>query len=145
MRLVVDTNIVFSAILNSSGNIGKLLIHYSRYFEFFSCQYLKEEIAAHRPKLKKLTKLTEAELDELIQITTGNILFINEQIIPQKDWRYAIELMKDLDQKDIAFVALTHHLKAHLWTGDKKLVKGLVNQGYDKVITTQILTDNLEK
>jgi predicted nucleic acid-binding protein len=145
VRLVVDTNIVFSAILNSSGNIGKILTHYARHFELYSCQFLKEEISAHLIKLKRLTKISDAELAELIQLTTSNIHFINEKILPEKDWHFAFDLLKNLDPKDIAFVALNHHLKAHLWTGDKRLIKGLLNQGYNKVLTTQALIETLEK
>lgn len=32
MKIVVDSNIVFSAILNSEGKIGNLLINGSKYF-----------------------------------------------------------------------------------------------------------------
>jgi predicted nucleic acid-binding protein len=53
--------------------------------------------------------------------------------------------MTNLDQKDIPFVALNHHLKAHLWTGDKRLIKGLLKQDYIKVLTTQTLIKTLEK
>lgn len=143
MKLVVDTNIVFSTILNSSSDLGRILIHQARYFEFYSCDFLKEEISNHRSKIKKLTGIKDQELDELVQLATGNIVFINENLIPNKDWQFAMALLKKLDLKDAPFVALTHPLKAHLWTGDKKLVKGLLAQGFDKIITTGILIDKL--
>jgi predicted nucleic acid-binding protein len=144
VKIVVDTNIVFSALLNTSGNIGKILTHYNRHFEFYSCQYLKEEIQAHWIKLRKFTKISDEELTELIQLTTGNIQFINETILPEKNWAFAVGLLKNLDHKDVPFVALNHHLKAHLWTGEKRLVKGLLKQGYSKVLT-QDLIETLEK
>lgn len=56
MKIVVDTNIVFSALPNSSGNIGKVLVQYGRFFEFYSCDFLREELIVHQKKLHKLTK-----------------------------------------------------------------------------------------
>jgi predicted nucleic acid-binding protein len=143
MKVVVDTNIVFSAILNSSGNIGKVLVNYGRQFEFYSCDFLKTEIALHQKKLLKLTRLNEAELNELITLCIKNIRFINESIVPAKDWRFAIDLLQDIDVNDAAFVALARNLKANLWTGDKKLIQGLTKQGYKKFVSTQQLLDNL--
>jgi predicted nucleic acid-binding protein len=34
MKIVVDTNIIFSALLNSNGNIGDLLFNSDKDFEF---------------------------------------------------------------------------------------------------------------
>ena len=37
---------------------------------------------------------------------------------------------------DIAFVVLSEYLDAQLWTGDKKLMKGLSNMGFTRGVTT---------
>ena len=70
MRIIVDTNIVFSAILNSSSKIGKILLHSKGHFQFYSCDYLRIEINRHRNRLLKLTKLSEDELAELESLVT---------------------------------------------------------------------------
>lgn len=149
MKIVVDTNIVFSAILNSSGNLGKILIHSKKYFQLYSCHYLKEEIFEHKNKLLKLTKLTERELLELIDLTTRNIEFLIETAIPEKTILKAYELVKDVDENDTIFVALTKHLKgSKLWTGDKKLITGLQKKEFKQIISTaelNALLDHKEK
>lgn len=61
MKLIVDTNIVFSAILNSSSNIGKILISESSN-RFYTCGFLLDEIFSHANKLKKATKLDDVDL-----------------------------------------------------------------------------------
>jgi predicted nucleic acid-binding protein len=101
MRGVVDTNIVFSAILNSSSNIGKVLIHLGRYFEFYSCHFLLEEIQLHKKKLKQISGLSDALLSEAIRLTTTNIRFINEELLPEKDWAFAANVLSGSDHKDI--------------------------------------------
>jgi predicted nucleic acid-binding protein len=44
MKIIIDSNIVFSAILNSQGKIGQLIINGSKFFKFYTVGLLKEEI-----------------------------------------------------------------------------------------------------
>ncbi len=78
MKIIVDTNIVFSALLNSGSKIGKILTHSKEHFQFFSCNYLQTEIQRHQKKLLKLTKLAEPALSELVELVTHHITFIDE-------------------------------------------------------------------
>ena len=82
MKIIVDTNIVFSAILNSNSRIGKILLNSKQHFQFFSCNYLRIEIQRHKNKLLKLTKLTEPHLAELERLLIQKITFIDERLIP---------------------------------------------------------------
>ena len=70
MRIIVDTNIVFSCILNSSNRIGKILLNSKEHFQFYTCDYLRTEIQRHHNKLLKVTKLTDEELEELEGLIT---------------------------------------------------------------------------
>lgn len=45
----------------------------------------------------------------------------------------AYRLVKDVDEKDIIYVALTIEMNGLLWTGDKKLIKGLQKKGFNKI------------
>jgi predicted nucleic acid-binding protein len=53
MKLVVDTNVVFSAILNTNSRISNVLLRPQKKYEFYSTSQLKREISTHRTKLKK--------------------------------------------------------------------------------------------
>ena len=59
MKIVVDTNIVFSAILNTQSRIGQILIIGSEYFEYYSVGLLKLEIIKHKLKILKFTGYTD--------------------------------------------------------------------------------------
>jgi len=96
MNIVVDTNIVFSALLNSDSRIGHLLLDSREKFDFFSCKYLQKEIYQHFEKLLKLTKLSDNELYELINIITGKIFFINELLLPVATIKKAKTLVTNL-------------------------------------------------
>ena len=139
MKVVVDTNIVFSALLNTNSNIGRLLLD-SRYnFEFYSCKYLQMEIQNHLDKIRKHTKLNSKDLHELIRLVESRIFFIDERLLPVNIIIEAKNLVADIDFDDFAFVAIANYLNAILWTGDKILLNRLKDKGYKNIITTQEL------
>jgi predicted nucleic acid-binding protein len=145
VKIVVDTNIVFSGILNASSKIGKLLINPSGQFQYYSCNFLKVEIARHRAKILRLTKLTDAQLSELERIVTANITFINEELLPEKLLIKTEKLLAEIDPDDTPFVAMTKHLGAKLWTGDMELYKGLRAKRFKDVVTTAELSTLLDE
>ncbi len=59
MKIVVDSNIVFSTILNTKSKIGQLLINGSKYFDFYTVGLLKDEIFKHKDKILDLTNFAE--------------------------------------------------------------------------------------
>ena len=137
MKIIVDTNIIFSAILNTQGHIANLLMT-KGIFEFYTPNYILIELSNHQNKLMKLLSIdSKEEIIELRSIITQNIEFIDEKLISKEHWKRADILTKNVDSDDIAFVALAFHLDGIVWTGDKKLKKGLTQKGYDAIIDTQ--------
>jgi predicted nucleic acid-binding protein len=136
MKIVVDTNIIFSALVNSSSNIGDLLFNTDKHFEYYSCSYMRYEIQKHWERLKKISKLSEKQLEISYTQVLSKIKFINEEIIPVEIWLASEEITKGIDIDDTDFVALTKFLKATLWTGDKVLYNGLKKLGFKKLINT---------
>jgi predicted nucleic acid-binding protein len=145
MKIIVDTNIVFSALLNSNSKIGRLLLNSRSHFEFFSCKYLQKEIQRHFHKILTYSRLKEEDLSELINLIESRIFFIDEKLLPETVISRAKELVKDIDFDDFAFVAIANYLNALLWTGDKVLMGGLQKKGYTNVITTLELSKLLEE
>jgi len=97
---------------------------------------LRYEIQKHWERLKKISKLS----DEQLQVSYTQVLlklkFINEEIIPVETWLAAEEITKEIDIDDIDFVALTKFLKATLWTGDKVLYNSLKKSKFKKLLNT---------
>ena len=78
MRVVVDTNIVFSAILNSNGLIGELLFNSEDQFEFYSTEFILDELAKYKTKLQSLTKMSEEKINVSIHQVLKNIDLISK-------------------------------------------------------------------
>src|SRR3989339_572303 len=117
MKIIVDTNIVFSAILNTDSKIGNLLIDSENHYQFYTPDYLRYELIKHHKKLKIISKLTD------------------EAIIEAK---YRIT-------KYIHFVGLTKYLGGYLWTGDKRLYEGLKLKEFTRIFNTKELWERKER
>ncbi len=125
-----------------------MLLTSKTHCQFYTCDFLQNELFRHRKKLLKLTKLSEQELFELQSLITQNVTFINEALIPKTTLLRAQALVYDIDPNDILFVALAKHLKAKLWTGDKALIEGLRAKRVRNIITTPeliLLFEKMEK
>lgn len=139
MRIVVDTNIAFSAILNTNSKISKIILQPRSKLNFYSTAQLDEELIEHWSKLKKISKYSEIDLRRVVNLITNKIKFINVELIPKTLIVKAIDITSDIDIDDTEFVALTEYIKGKLWSGDKELLKGLQRKKWDKVVSTNQL------
>lgn len=139
MRVVVDTNITFSAILNTNSKISRIILQPKSRLNLYSTQQLELELAEHWDKLKRISNYSETELHKAAALITSKIKFINVELIPGTLFLKAESLTGDIDIDDTEFVALTEHARGKLWTGDKELIKGLKLKKWDKFITTDQL------
>ena len=143
MRIIIDTNIVFSALLNTNSKIARILFQPKTGFNFYSTSILLDEIEEHRQKIQTYSKLTNEELQKVTTLVTNKIRFINYNLIPLETYSFAEKLTHDIDINDTEFIALTEHIKGRFWTGDKKLIKGLAKKNWNKFVSTEELYNKL--
>ncbi len=139
MKFVIDTNIVFSSILNPDSPIGQLILNGSKYFNFLSIDQLKNEIDKHEDKILKISGLSKADYDRIYGLIKSKIKFVNQLLIDPDNYQKADDLTKDIDPDDLLFVGLTLQLRCRLWSGDKKLINGLRKKDFKQIITTDEL------
>lgn len=118
MKIIVDTNTIFSTLLNTKGTIGDLVFNSEECFTFYSCSYMRVEIQKHWGKLLKISKLTDEELHIAYDRVMMKIRFINEELISPSIWEDSENLVADIDIDDIDFVALQTFLGGKLWMED---------------------------
>jgi predicted nucleic acid-binding protein len=139
VRVVVDTNIIFSAILNSNSKISRIILQPKSRLNLYSTNQLEYELAEHWGKLKKISKYSDIELQQVSSLIISRIRFINVELIPEKLFIKAEKLTGDIDIDDTEFVALTEHVRGRLWTGDKELIKGLRKKNWNYPLSTDEL------
>ena len=139
MRIVVDPNIVFSAILNTNSKISQIILQPKSRLNLYSTNQLEYELAEHWDKLKKISEYSDIELHKASTLIISKIRFINVELIPRELFVKAEKLAIDIDIDDTEFVALTEHIKGKLWTGDKILNKGLKKKNWNHTVSTDEL------
>ncbi len=130
--IVVDTNILFSALLSSQSSFAEILLGSD--CRFFVGEQVLVELFKRKEKLVKVSLLSEDEIVRIYQILLRRITLYKEDLITPDNRAAAYALCKDIDESDTLHVALTLELKGLLWTGDKKLKEGLRQKGFNQFL-----------
>lgn len=126
--VVVDTNIIFSALRSKNSKI-RLILENTAY-SFYTPNFLVEEIFKHKERIVEKSLSPESEIYEFLHKVLQNIHFANESSISLANAIHAYRLCSDIDEKDTPFVALTLELEGKLWTRDEVLKQGLINKKF---------------
>ena len=130
MKIIIDTNIIFSSLIKEKSEIRDFILYSGE--KFYTSKFCVIEIFKYKEKITELSELLEDEILKIYYKILEKITFVNEDIISNESYIKAYKLCKGIDEKDVLFVALTIELDGLLWTGDKKLIKGLLEKGFDK-------------
>lgn len=133
--VVVDTNLIFSALIPKASQIREVL--FESMLTFYSPNFLIIEIYKHKDKLLKNSKLNESEFYLYFNGIIERIKFIPTDFIGLESRQKAYNLCHDVDIKDTPFVALSIDLAIPLWTGDNKLKHGLRKKGFNNFYNPQ--------
>lgn len=127
-QIIVDANIIFARLRTNDSETRKKLL--SGKYQFLSPNFIFAEIFKHKERIFKNAKATEAETYEFLSMILEKIHFVNEELISTENFFEAYYLCKDVDTKDIPYIALSLELNAPLWTRDEKLKDALSLKGF---------------
>jgi predicted nucleic acid-binding protein len=130
-RVIVDANRLFSALIAGSHRIRQILIS-PPHVQFVAPKYVFVELFKHKERIAAASALSEDELLALLHTLLERVHFFDEDAIRIGCWAEAWRLCRDVDEKDVAYVALTLELEGFLWTGDRELESGLRRKGFDR-------------
>jgi predicted nucleic acid-binding protein len=143
MNLVLDSNIFISGLITPNGTISKLILRDLK-GTLICPEFLLDEILSKLEKIKGITKLNDDQINELIFRFIKRIDFIDNDLIEFRYQKQAYDLVKDIDKKDLLFIALSIQTGFKLWTGDKKLSEGLKRKDLNLTIDTRQLLRQIE-
>jgi predicted nucleic acid-binding protein len=120
VRLIVDTNVLISALVKKSTVRGLLL---NPLFEFYVPEHCIEEIERHVAEISERSGLS----DENVYLLLG-VLLASVQVVPAervlKKYKEAEKIMGEIDRDDVPFVALALSFPNDgIWTEDKHFLK----------------------
>ncbi len=99
MKLVLDSNIIFSALIKKSTTRNIIL---SDVFELHAPEYIFSEITKHKEHLLKKSKMNEGDFDALLLLLQKHI-----QLMPKEKYNenmaLAEDILKDIDIYRFAF------------------------------------------
>ncbi|MDI6654354.1 MAG: PIN domain-containing protein [Candidatus Hydrothermarchaeota archaeon] len=133
MLLVVDANIVFSALIKGGKTLDVFLLNKRvKKFEFVAPEYLLVEVEKHINEIAEKTKLSVDELEKLFGFLEKEIEFIPFEEFKDLHEK-AEQVSPDLD--DVQYFALALKLSSAIWSNDKALKQ----QAVVKVFSTEEL------
>jgi len=127
--IIIDTNIIFSALLNKNSNFASTLLLGD--YQFYIAELVLVELFKYKDKILKLSKLSEEDIFSFYHILLKRINLYKEDLIDGENLKLAYDLCKNIDVNDVIHVALTLELQGKLWTGDNKLKRGLISKGFN--------------
>ena len=115
MDLVIDANVLFSALIKDSFAYNLL---FSDTFHIFTPEYIFTELEKHKDEILEKTERTTEEFFRLVETLKRRIVIVPlEELVPHI--KEAEKLTPDPD--DMAYFALALKLNCAIWSNDKKL------------------------
>lgn len=143
MIVITDSNIIISAILTPHSLISKII--FDKNIQFVAPSFIIDEIKNHQIKIIEISNISKKVFNDRMFRILEKIEIIDIETIPKVHKNKALEIVKDIDIFDMFFVALHLYKKHKIWTGDKILISGLKEKGYNICITTSELKEYLYK
>lgn len=114
MKLVCDTNVVFSALI-AGGKTRELIL--SDRTDLYAPEFFFTELDNHREEIQEKSKLSGDDLDLLLAM-----LFEETDVVPRAEFESELgesqEHIAGVDPDDVLFLALALHLDMDLWSDD---------------------------
>jgi predicted nucleic acid-binding protein len=118
MRIVIDSNVLFSALIKDS-TARRLIFEHDEPYLFPA--YIIDELERHKDELIEKSHMDKADFEALLTLILDRVEMVDaEQIRP---WREAAcRLVEDIDINDAVFVAcVLANPGSVLWSEDRRL------------------------
>ena len=118
MKLVVDANVLFAALIKE-GSTAELLI--SDKLQLFAPEFLFTEFSKYEELILNKTHRSKKEFKKFLKLLKEQIT-----VVPKKEIILFIDIAESIspDPKDTIYLALAFALKSNIWSNDKRLKQG---------------------
>jgi len=129
MKIIIDANILFSALIKDSFTAEMM---FNENLELLAPSFLIEEFMKYQKLILKKTKREKEDFVKTLHIFKEII-----QIIDPREYSNLMEQAKEIspDIDDVVYFAMALKFNCPIWSNDKRLK----NQDYIKIISTKDL------
>ena len=118
MNIVIDSNVLFSALIRNSSTRRLILEHDGT---FLFPEQILQEFHKHKEELLTKSKIPPESFETLLNLLLSKVLIVHENTLEQHKTQ-AKQIVKDIDPDDAMFIACAlAHPQSILWTDDRKL------------------------
>lgn len=116
MRLIVDTNIILSALIRSG--LSRKIIS-SQNIEFYTLDYVTEEINRHMDYITEKSRMEKEEVHTLLSLFMESIVIVSDKEV-KSGIEEAKNIMKEFDFNDAPVLACALAIPNDgIWSEDK--------------------------
>jgi predicted nucleic acid-binding protein len=136
MRLIIDANILFAALIKDSLT-AKILVDDK--IQFYAPEFLFEEFAKYEDYILKKTQRTKKDFEEFYNLLKQKIIIVSKEEIDP-----FLNKAKEIspDPKDTVYLALSLSINTAFWSNDRKLKE---NQNLVEILTTVKIIEKINK
>lgn len=141
MKIVIDSNVLFSALISGRENYLDII----KMNDVYVPDIVLYELNKYETMIITKAKLKQADFRLFVRMLFEKIVVIPKFAISPENWREAFKICSDIDEKDTPFIALSLEFKYPLWTNDKTLFKKLQEKGFDNFVTIEELMKLIDR
>lgn len=138
---VLDANIIFSSLISGKQFYRKLFEN----FIFYTPDFALNEIQSYQEQILKKTKLNKPDLQEFTLFLFSKLIVVPEYYISTESRQIAYDLCKEIDLKDVIYVALSIEVQSSLITRDKQLYNGLIQRGQTNIVLFENFINQIQE
>lgn len=139
-KYVIDANILFGAVISSK----RIYLEMIKSADLYAPDFVLKEIEKYEEKLLKRTKVTKKELNAFLIKLFKGVTILPQLFISRESKKQALDLCKDIDEKDTPYIALAIEMDIPLITNDKKLYDGLKKKNFSNISLLEEFMDKLK-
>lgn len=141
MLIIVDANILISAVIYPDSFIGLILSSNNPDIELVLPQFALEETLIHKNKICKKLKIPENIFDETLDRIKEINLIYSLDILSAKNTSAAYAIASDIDPNDAVYIAFFIELNAIVWTGASNSIMHFTKRGSITLLQQQNLKE----
>ncbi len=138
-KYVIDANILFAGIISNK----RIYIDITKNFDLYAPSFVLTEIEKYEELLLLKTRLTKKDLDQFVIELFKGVTILPSILMNDQAKQRAVELCRDIDEKDTPYVALAIEMEIPLITNDKKLYRGLRAKGFTHILLLEDLLSEI--